>query len=124
MDVFFAILLALFVGFYIGWKLHRMFVVHIIKTDKRFFDKHYINEQDDLEKDDIEVTTDDGKTIKTKGVELKIELHQGLLYAFTKAEDRFIAQGETIEELLKIAHARFPGQTFFGDLPEKEHQSS
>lgn len=123
-------LLIIFVlGFYCGWKLNEKFFVHIIKTDPEAIEEacriaKRNRAEDLLGETEVEMETEDGKLVKTKGVELAIEAVGDVLYAYSKATNQFIAQGNTIEELLKIAHKRFPGQTFFGDLPDEEHQNS
>lgn len=117
-----------FFGMYLGWKLQEFLIVQIIKNNPEEIEEACRiarrNRENKLVDSEVELETDDGKLIKTKGVELNIEAVGDVLYAYSKATNQFIAQGHTIEELLTIAHKRFPGQTFFGDLPNQEHQNS
>lgn len=116
------------IGFYLGWKLQESFFVHIIKNNPEEIEEACRiarrNRETKLVNSEVELETEDGKHIKTKGVELNIETVGDTLYAYSKTTNQFIAQGNTIEELLTIAHKRFPGQTFFGNLPDEEHQNS
>jgi hypothetical protein len=117
------------IGFYCGWKVNEKFFVHIIKTDPESIEEacriaRRNLAEDQLGQSEVELETEDGKLVKTRGVELAIEMVGGVMYAYSKATNQFIAQGNTIEDLLKIAHKRFPGQTFFGDLPEEGNQNS
>ncbi len=117
------LVIVFFLGCYLGWKVQEMFFIHVIKSNPEIIEEALrVAKRDKLEQESIELETDDGKIIKTKGVELAIEVVGGVLYAYSKATNQFIAQGDTIEDLLKVAHTRFPGQTFFGDLPNEEHQ--
>ncbi len=54
---------------------------------------------------------------KTDGTELKIERVGNMLYAFTKDNDEFIAQGTDLKTLLDVAQKRFPNKVFFGNIP-------
>lgn len=124
-----AILIFVFVlGIYIGWRIHESVIVHAIKNNPEIIEEACKVAKRDREEaltiSEVEMETDDGRTVKTRGVELAIESVGNTLYAYAKATNQFIAQGETIEELLKVAHKRFPGKTFFGELPDEEHQKS
>lgn len=50
---------------------------------------------------------------KSEGSEeiIKVERHQGAIYAFG-ANDRFLGQGPTYDELFESIKQRFPGQNF------------
>lgn len=58
------------------------------------------------------------------GTELRIELHGGVLYAYTMDQNEFIAQGPDLQTLLATAQQRFPNREFFGEIakdnPAKE----
>lgn len=120
------LIIALVVGFIAGWKVHEAIIVQAIKTQPEGIEEaiRIAKANRDRGDDEVEITAKDGNTVRTKGVELAIEHVNGQLYAYTKATNQFIAQGETIEDLLKTAHARFPGKVFFGNLPDEEHQKS
>lgn len=60
----------------------------------------------------------------TSGTEVNIERHGDMVYAYTKQDDQFIAQGKNMTELLESMKKRFPNRRFFGtidkDSPAKE----
>lgn len=113
-------------GVYVGWKIHETLIVQAIKHQPEGLEEAIKIAKANREQGDqeVELTTKDGETVKTKGVELEIEHVGGHFYAYAKINNQFIAQGETLEKLLETAHKRFPGKVFFGDLPEEEHQKS
>lgn len=124
-DIVELIIVAIFAA-WIGWRVHEAFIIHIIKTDPKILEelanvvkKH----QDDLGTEDITLVNTDGEKLDTKGVELAVERVGNTLYAYAKATNQFIAQGDNIEALMKSAHKRFPGKTFFGELPEENQNS-
>ena len=49
-----------------------------------------------------------------EGIELAIERVQDEFYAYNKKDGRFVAQGTSLESVLKSASDRFPGTKFFG----------
>ncbi len=53
-----------------------------------------------------------------QATELAIERVGNCLYAYAKDSNQFIAQGTDLKGLLAEAHKRFPGRTFFGNIPE------
>ncbi len=126
MDFTLLLIIAFVIGIYIGWSAHERVIIHTFKHNPEIIEEalRVAKNDDTLEQTLVEVETDSGETIKTSGVELAIESVNNTLYAYAKATNQFIAQGENIEELLKVAHKRFPGKTFFGELPDEEHQKS
>ena len=119
MEILFIIIvavIALLAGIYIGWKCQEHFMITVIKVSPELMEAACKAARAEL--DDVTIETDDGEVISTTGTELAIERVRGVMYAYTKVDNKFIAQGETIEALLKSAHERFPGKTFFGNLPE------
>jgi hypothetical protein len=106
----------LFVGILAGWKAHEYFILGVIKAHPEILEEACRIARAD--KSEVTIETSDGKSITTTGVELFIEKVNGHLYAYSKATNQFIAQGDTLEALLESAHSRFPGKTFFGDIPE------
>ena len=114
------VILALLIGFYAGWKIHEAFIIHIIRVDPDTIEKALAIARKEETEQVVTLETDDGESVTAKAVELDIEVVKGVMYAYSKASNQFIAQGESIEELLKTAHNRFPGKNFFGTLPEEE----
>ena len=105
-------------GIWLGWKSHEHFMITVIKEHPEIMEAACKAARDDKFDPEISIIMDNGDTIVTDGVEIMVEKVNGMLYAYTKENNQFIAQGDTIESLLKSAHTRFPGKTFFGDLPE------
>lgn len=50
---------------------------------------------------------------------VKVEEHYGHLYWFDEDNDRFLAQGETQEELVSVLKERFPQHIFFLNKGDK-----
>jgi hypothetical protein len=119
-ELFGIVLLAFLAGCYLGWRVHETFIIHIIKTDPKTIEEALAIARKGSEEQEVTLQTEDGESVTTKAVELDIEMVKGVLYAYAKANNQFIAQGESIEDLLKMAHARFPGKNFFGNLPPEE----
>ena len=51
-------------------------------------------------------------------VELEISQHGTQIMAWFKETGVFVAQGESIDEVIILAHDRFPKINFMGELPE------
>jgi hypothetical protein len=126
MELVLIIIAAVAVGTYLGWRAHEAFLIHIITHDPAVLDEMRRIVRDNPITDDTEtitLTTSSGATINASGVEMSVEQVGDVVYAYAKTTGKFIAQGNTIEELLSSAHNRFPGQTFFGDLPQEDQKS-
>lgn len=111
---------------WIGWRVHEVFIIHIIRTNPEILKelaKVVEDHKDELGTEEITVVKSDGQKVDTEGVEMIVEREGNLLYAYSKATNQFIAQGDTLENLLSTAHKRFPGKTFFGTL-EEDNQNS
>lgn len=50
------------------------------------------------------------------GIELYAEERDNVWFLYNKKTNNFVAQGPTIEKALAVAHERFPGQVFFGEV--------
>jgi hypothetical protein len=114
-------IIALLIGVYVGWKCHEHFMITVIKVSPEIMEAACKAAREELQysdQEEITIKTTSGTTVTTIGTELDIEKVKGVLYAYSKADNKFIAQGETIDDLLRTAHARYPGKTFFGNLPE------
>lgn len=117
------ILGAFIVGLVLGWLVHERFIINLIMSHPEIMEEACEIGRKGLA-GEITLTTDDGKVIKTSGTELEIEQVNGIMYAYMKENGRFVGQASTIEDLLAIAHKRFPGETFFGVMPEEDNQKS
>jgi hypothetical protein len=118
------ILASLIVGGIVGWRLHEMFIINLITQQPEVMEEAcQIARKGLASANEFAIETDDGEVIKTSGTELEIEQVNGVLYAYMKDTGRFVGQADTIENLMSIAHTRFPGKTFFGILPEEDQKS-
>ena len=102
------ILLAL--GFVVGWKLSELF--HVMSFKKILEDLNV--KETDLRRLHSKLATELDDSVKEAEpqdkvvVEIKIEQHQGLLYAFEVEKDSFVAQGRDGDELLERILAKYP----------------
>jgi len=87
---------AIVVGFLVGWNAREAYAIRRV---------HQILEQVEAleELDEEEAATPD---------KIRLELHAGVIYAYTVDNDTFIAQGASLEELDAAVQARFPGKKF------------
>jgi len=60
----------------------------------------------------------------TAEIELTVETVKGLVYLFDKDTDRFIGQGATLAEALKMANERFPNKTFWCNARKQDSQTA
>lgn len=120
--------ISIIVGCLAGWKAHEMMILHIIESNPDIIEeactvvrKMRADEAANSTGDaSFTIKTDTGETITAHGVELLIEQVSGVMYAYEKVSGNFIAQADSIERLMETAHERFPGKTFFGEIPEQE----
>lgn len=120
------VLLIAAAALWIGWRVHEAFIIHIIRTNPEILkelSKVVEDHNDELGTEEITVVTSDGQKMDTEGVEMIVEREGNLLYAYSKTTNQFIAQGDSIENLLSMAHKRFPGKTFFGNILEEDQNS-
>jgi hypothetical protein len=90
---FVVIIVCIFIGLVMGWKLREY---HAMKTVHSF-----LKEIEEHQEKEIEERT-----------KMRLERHNGLIYAFADEDDSFIAQGKDLEDLDKAIIARFPGKKF------------
>ena len=64
-----------------------------------------------------EINKEEQGQTSLEGIELAIEQVQDEFYAYTKTDGKFVAQGTSLENVLKMANERFPGTKFFGKVP-------
>lgn len=55
--------------------------------------------------------------------EVKIEHHHGHVYLFERATDKFLAQGETVADAVKMINKRFPGQFELETIVSDSHSA-
>jgi hypothetical protein len=113
------ILIFIGLAFYLGWILRGVVVLSNLAEDPdriiKILEKiKKINEE--------EHST--GRTANTTGTELRIERVGNVLYAYSKDDGQFVAQGADLASVLDSAKKRFPDTVFFGNIskdnPAKE----
>jgi gamma-glutamyl:cysteine ligase YbdK (ATP-grasp superfamily) len=98
------LLLILVVGaFYAGWRLHEYFTIMVIEHNPEVFEEacKAARAGTFLEKDD-----------EHEYVEMETEVHNGVVYAYNKANGQFLAQGTTVTQAAIAASMRFKGVAF------------
>jgi hypothetical protein len=106
MDILLTLLLA-GMAFYAGWRLATIWYQTVFKKildDLGVTDQQLRKLTNNLAGDETE-TEVDGETIKLKIMEIKIEEHQGTLYAYKLEDDKFLGQGQSREDLLESLKA-------------------
>lgn len=90
------------VAFWAGWRVRTAIVMYHLSEDP---DKMIgiLNKIKEINKN-----KDTPKALTT--CDVKIEHHNGHVYLFESETDKFLAQGETIAEAIKIMDERFPGR--------------
>ena len=101
--------------FWLGQKTQNFFTLRQIYDDPdRFIKIANTVKKFKLEQDNLEDTAEEDATA------VKVERHGDMLYAYTKHDDQFVAQGKNLQELLDQVKHKFPNQKFFG-LIEKDN---
>ena len=108
-------LIAGLVGYIVGYWFRGIMVLYRLSREPETMIK-LLEQVRDINQAEAEGKSVD--VVKVTGVELAIERVNDRLYAYSKDTNQFIAQGTDLKDLLAEAHKRFPGKTFFGDLPE------
>ena len=89
METFFAIVFILFIGAVIGWYAREQAAVNTINK--------LLAEADERVEERIKI---------------RIEKHNGVMYAYGVDKEDFLGQGTTLTEIDEILVAKFPGQQF------------
>jgi hypothetical protein len=104
-------LLFIALAFYLGWVLRGVVVLSNLSEDPdriiKLLEKiKKINEEE----------TSTGSPANTTGTELRIERVGDILYAYSKDDNQFVAQGVDLASVLESAKKRFPDTVFFGNI--------
>ena len=115
------LLIAAIVGYMVGYWIRGIIVLYNLSRNpeaviKMLEQLKRINEAEGQE--DLDATLSKIKQAVPDGTELFIEQVNGQFYAYNKENNRFVAQGSTLDELLETAHKRFPDSKFFGTVEE------
>ena len=110
--------IALLIAMRVGWKLHEMWFLYIIREEPEKLEaaialaKQALAEQDDGQ-----------EVLALKVTELEIERVGSMMYAYDKLTGQFLAQGNTIKEVLDAYQKRFPNRKLSSLVP-KDVQNS
>lgn len=101
-DLGLLILLALV--FYAGWKVHEYFTILAIKESPEIFEDACRAARAEL---NGEIIDDDDL------VEMEVETHDGIVYAYDKTTGDFLGQGSSVYQAAASAASRFKGVKFY-----------
>ena len=107
-------LLFIVLAFYLGWVLRGAVILNNLSEDPdriiKILEKiKKINEEEHSA----------GVSTNKSGTELRIERVGNILYAYSKDDDQFVAQGDDLASLLESAKKRFPNAVFFGNISKE-----
>ncbi len=105
---FFIITGLLLIGFLIGWHLRALTILRNM-TEKPDEMINLLKQLKDLSDQEERI----GESITDDLIELELETHSNMLYAYNKMTGQFIAQGTSEEELFESAKKRFPDKKFW-----------
>ena len=88
--------------FWIGWRVRTAVIMYHLSEDP----DRMIKILNQIKEINAQPKTEE---LKSTG-DVKIEHHNGHVYLFETATDRFLAQGATITEAIEIMDKRFPGR--------------
>lgn len=60
----------------------------------------------------IKKVLDQAEQIAEDRMKIRLELHSGIMYAYSIDTDEFLGQGKTLTEIDEILVAKFPGKQF------------
>jgi hypothetical protein len=100
------------IAFWIGWRVRTAIILAkmSLQPEKMIKLLEQVKAINDKELDS------DSGIEQISSDELRIERVGEQLYAYTKNNNEFIAQGNDLESVLNSAHRRFPDRTFFGTI--------
>ena len=96
-------ILTVAIAFYCGWRVRTAIMMYHLGEDP----DRMINILNKIK--EINAKDKDSTEVKANG-DVKIEHHHGHVYLFESSTDRFLAQGETLVEAIKMMDKRFPGR--------------
>lgn len=105
---FITVLLVFILGFVAGWHLRALTILRNLVNNPQEMIK-VLTELKEISAQEERY----GGPVSTDTIELEIEHHQDVIYAYDKLTGEFIAQGSTEQELLDSARKRFPNKDFW-----------
>jgi hypothetical protein len=104
---FFMLVLLIVLVFYAGWKTHEWFMFEALRENPEVFEKAAAAAR----KYGGVPDADDDRFFENM-VEMEVETHNGIVYAYNKSNGQFLAQAENVTEAAIVASKRFPGVAF------------
>jgi len=106
MENLFELLIAGAVGYYIGsWVKEQVMLIRMVRNAKETI-KYLEHAQKVME----EVEADG---IPEDAIEVKIERVNDLVYAYNKVTGEFLAQAQSLHQVMTLAAKRYPGKKFW-----------
>jgi len=110
-------IVVMFIVFYAGWHLRGIAMLVKLSQDpdsviRTLEQVKRINEAEARGETDID------------GTEIRIEQVNDTVYAYNVADGTFLAQGPTLDEVLKAISARFPNQKFWHNKHKQSSQTA
>jgi len=106
MENLFELLIAGAVGYYIGsWVKEQIMLVRMVRNAKDII-KYLEHAQKVLEEVEVEGLPEDA-------IEVEVERVNGFVYAYNKITGEFLAQAQSLHQVMTLAAKRYPGKKFW-----------
>jgi hypothetical protein len=106
MENLFELLIAGAVGYYIGsWVKEQIMLVRMVRNAKDII-KYLEHAQKVLEEVEVEGLPEDA-------IEVEVERVNGFVYAYNKMTGEFLAQAQSLHQVMTLAAKRYPGKKFW-----------
>jgi len=106
MENLFELLIAGAVGYFIGsWVKEQIMLVRMIRNAKETI-KYLEHAQKVMEEVEVEGLPEDA-------IEVEVERVNGFVYAYNKMTGEFLAQAQSLHQVMTLAAKRYPGKKFW-----------
>jgi hypothetical protein len=106
MENLFELLIAGAVGYFIGsWVKEQIMLVRMVRNAKDII-KYLEHAQKVMEEVEVDGVPEDA-------IEVEIERVNGFVYAYNKMTGEFLAQAQSLHQVMTIAAKRYPGKKFW-----------
>jgi len=106
MENLFELLIAGAVGYFIGsWVKEQIMLVRMVRNAKDII-KYLEHAQKVLEEVEVEGLPEDA-------IEVEVERVNGFVYAYNKMTGEFLAQAQSLHQVMTLAAKRYPGKKFW-----------